>query len=102
MNIPIRKFPLCGMFVLAATIKSEEIQKMSKLHPWTGDNTQSKWECGYITISLKIIIVTRSMWITLKWVCGYIAISLQTVIVTKSMWLTLFKCDVDVLILSHE
>jgi hypothetical protein len=32
-NITIRKFPLCGMFVLAATIKSEEIKKIGKLHP---------------------------------------------------------------------
>lgn len=56
VNITTRKFPLCGKFVLAATIKSEEIQETGKIHPWAGDNTWSKWECGYITISLKLLL----------------------------------------------
>jgi hypothetical protein len=30
VNVTIRKFPLCGMFVLATTIKSEEIKKNGK------------------------------------------------------------------------
>lgn len=42
VTITIRKFLLCGKFVLTATIKSEEIKKMGKLHPWAGDNTRSK------------------------------------------------------------
>lgn len=52
--------------IIAAIIKGEYIKEMRKLHSRVG--ALSKWVCGYIAISLKNIIVTRSMWITLKWV----------------------------------